>query len=123
MEPLIRGDEIQLYLPYGDVGFFQQKQQSEQSVHDNYVLMLASELLNDCDELRTDGQSGCRDAFFKGLQRQIKLEAGFKTLSHVTTRQRRDKTKDARLLCLFFLSSWIKEMHICKDIVILAKLW
>lgn len=122
MEPLIRGDKIQLYLPYGDVGFFQQKQ-SEQILHDNYVLTLASELLNDCDKSTIDVQSECRDAFFEGLQRQIKLEAGFKTLSHVTTRQRRDKTKDARLLCLFFLSSWIKEMHICKDIVVLAKLW
>ena len=59
MEPPIQGDEIQLSLPYGDVGFFKQKQNEQNdfvSLHDDYVLIQASESLNDCDDSTTNGQ-------------------------------------------------------------------
>ena len=123
MEPLVKGDELQIYLPFGffkkNAGFFKMEKKSL-GFNDDYILDVAASA-----NYRTlsNSELKCQNVFFKGLREQIKLKASLKTLSSVTTHLRRHKTQDTRLYCLWFLSKVITERQICKDIVVLAKLW
>ena len=120
MEPLIQGDDVQLYLPYGDVGFFKLVKKSP-GFDDDYILDVAA-FTNDCSGI-LNGEAGCKDAFFEGLCTQIQLKASIKTLAKITTRQRRHNTRDSRMLCLWHLPKVINELSICINIIVMAKLW
>ena len=110
MEPLIKDDDIQLYLPYGDVGSFT-KHNETSGFNDNYILDIAS-----MNPTSSHGMKGCTDIFFKGLYAQLKLKSSIKRWFRIATR-------DARMLCLWFLSQKIEESHICKSIIVMANLW
>ena len=88
--------------------------------NDDYILDVAASTNNRTID---NAELMCKNVFFKGLHEQIKLKAGLKTLSSVTTHLRRHKTQDKRLYCLWFLYKVITERQLCKDIVVLAKLW
>ena len=119
MRPQIEDDVIQLYLPNGDKGRFKIKRRSL-GFNDEYIIDIAV-LVNESKLYH--GEKECRDGFFENLQVQIHLKASMKVLSSITTRLRRTRTRDARLFCLWFLRELIGETHICKDIVVFAKLW
>ena len=111
-------NRIQLYLPHGDVGCFDLTITSP-DYNDGYILKLASYANIDAE----GGVKGCVDSFFEDLYDELKLQSGFRRFSNVVQRKKRSKTRGTRLYCLWFLYSFIPEPLICKEIIVLAKLW
>lgn len=115
MQATINKDEIGLFLPYGDIGFFRLESESS-AFNDSYIMQIAQY----ANDTALGGAIGCVDMFFSGLYEQLKLKSRFRRWSTIT---RRVKFHNSRMLSLWFLTAKIHEPSICKQIVSLARLW
>ena len=65
MEPLIKDDDIQLYLPYGDVGSFT-KHNETSGFNDNYILDIAS-----MNPTSSHGMKGCTERSVCAIETKV----------------------------------------------------